>query len=269
MKLICPNCSEFVPGPDIDLRRSLAVCRPCGEVVPLPQVLVRGEDGTLRCEGSAHLTAHEICALPLYAYRPERCGLLERRKGQRIILEKPEDRSGAVIVMMLALVWGSLLPMWPETLRNPDARGLIGLWVVFALLHLVSTGGLLFLSARGMVNHTRLVVTPTRFSLEYGPLWRGGALGEATRDIRCFVETSVHMNDIPERWFRPPLAYDVMLLTKDQRSVPLNLRFSERDHARYVALRLNRALDEMRISEPRPPSEVKDEEPEEPPEPAL
>ena len=60
MKLICPNCGEFVPGPDIDLRRSLGVCRPCGEVVPLPAVVVRAPDGTLRFEGSAAFTAREI-----------------------------------------------------------------------------------------------------------------------------------------------------------------------------------------------------------------
>lgn len=264
MKLICPNCGEFVPGPDIDLRRALAVCRPCGEVVPLPQVLLRGPDDTLRCEGSALFTAHEICALPLYAYRPERSGLRERRQGQRVIIERPDDRVGAGLVLMMALVWCSLLTSWPETLRDTEARRLWGLWLVFALIHVSSAGYLVFLAVRGLCNTTRLSLSPAKFTLEFAPLPRSGALSEATRDIRCFVESSVHIHRLPERWFRPPLAYDVMLLTRDQRSIPLNMVCNERDEARYLALRLNRALDEMRAQEPRPAVEVQDPEPERP-----
>ena len=203
MKLICPNCGEFVPGPDIDLRRSLGVCRPCGEVVPLPAVVVRAPDGTLRFEGSAAFTAREITSLPLYAYRPDGNQLSEQRQGQRLVLTLPEDRTGAVISLLLGAIWASLLPLWPDTLRNPDARTLILLWIVFAGIHVSSAAVLLFLAVRSYVNKTRLVLSPARFAVEFGPLWRSGSLAMPLRDIRCFVDSSIYVTRLPDRWFRP------------------------------------------------------------------
>lgn len=258
MKMICPVCGEVIPAADIELARGLCLCRACNEVVALPSVI--DEDHR---EGNAAFVAHEIAKMPLSAYRPSSLTVSETRMTGRTRLIVTPSRVPALLALLFALVWSSLLVYSIGFVRSDysAALGLLRYWL--PLLHLAA--GLVFLHRAlcMLVNRTTLLLGPVRFTLQHRPLPDRGALDEPARNIRCFVEEEQISRGHQDRWFQKTVTWAVVMLTRDGRSTRLALDLPERDHARYLALRLNRALDELHATqtEGRAPALMLAEEP--------
>jgi hypothetical protein len=252
VKLPCPSCGEFVQGPDIDLSRCLAVCRACNEVVPLPQVVRVDRQGVIVHDGDAMLVAREVAGLPLYAYRPSHIPLSETRTGQRIVLRLMPSLSTGLVALLTAVVWNLLMILWLRFALSSDGSILGVLRFMFPVLHLIVGLFFLYMAVCLLVNRIEMTVTPTKFQFTHRPLWQGGDFSEPLRNLRCFVDNQHMARARHERWLRQAISWTVVALTRDNRSLEMDLYLLERDHARYVALRLNRALDEMRASQQRP-----------------
>lgn len=254
MRVVCTTCGETVPGADIDVRRGIGVCRRCSEVVPLPA-------GPGAADPSALLVAKEITGMPLHAYRPHGLEWEERREPQRVRCELTPNRGTGLLVLLFALLWNSFLLFWysyavVNLSQNP--LGVLALW--FPLLHL-GAGILLVHTALCMLlNKVEITLGPTRLAYTQQPLWHPGAFHEPLRQLRSFIEVEKISKGRRDRWFQRTVTFGVMALTKDGRSLMMNLYLPEQRHARYVALRLNRALDELRAQQFAPPPKPGDDQ---------
>lgn len=200
------------------------------------------------------LVAREVANVPIYAYRPDRLPINEARKGPEVVLALREELSTALIFLTAAFCWNACVYLWVKLLFSSDSSILGPLRYLFPTLHVAVGVYLVWGCLCLLFNRTVMTVGKGKVAMSQGPLPWEKPFEEAISNIRCFVDTQFRVNRLPDRWFRPNMAWTVTLLTKDHRSLSLPIHLGERDHARYIALRLNRAVDEMRAPNTRPGS---------------
>lgn len=230
MKILCPSCNKPIPGDDIDLKAGRAVCRECAELVMLPSA---------QPEPQTALTVRESLdpgALAPALFKPDELRLVETKEdeGLRLVVKTGRMTAGLPILIPGGFFAAGFLAFLISFLSG-GPPGLLAPVTIFGVMASVfGAGGAATLLARGTV---RL----GRGGLEFQPPTGGRKVREPLENLVRFV-----YGEQSRRFGVQHGRYCVKLLTVDGRSVDLRLDLPSADHARYLAGRLNRALDELR-----------------------
>jgi hypothetical protein len=226
MQITCPRCARPIPGDDIDLALGRALCRPCGELFPLPAV----GDGPL-----AHATASPLSRPLDRPHRPADLRWSERIEGKRAQFSLTPPRLAALPLLGFALLWNAFLVFWyTNAFTRPGAPSVL-FW--FPLLHVCAGAFVTWLALTRLLNSSRFTLDPDSFTLESGPVPQRGAR-EPASNVERFEVTS--------RISRGSTSWTLRMLTRDGRAVRLWLPISGEEHSRFVAERLNAALQAVR-----------------------
>jgi hypothetical protein len=222
MKIHCAHCKQQIPGADIDIAAGRAVCRPCGEVVELAAL------------GDA--------VAPSDLHRPTNLKWSERRELAAWHFEVTPNRLLAIGLAAFATIWCGFIFVWyAGAFRHGAGPGSIVLW--FPLLHVAIGVTLVYRALCGLVNVVRLDLDEQRFRCAQRPIWVPRSVAEPTENIERFeaCQRGRMLQTSPGK-----VEETVRMLTRDGRAVMLNFALGTVEHARFVAARLNYALEKLR-----------------------
>jgi hypothetical protein len=225
MQVHCPKCGRAVPGDDIELRQSRALCRPCGEVIALPAA------------------AAEPTPRTTSAFRPADLRWKEQQDGAGAWrFQLTPGRLGAVFLAVFAAGWDTFLLFW-YYLAFTQEGGPGGIMVWFPVLHVLAGVGITYAALCGLFNDVFLTLDRERFTCRQQPIPARGRIEEPLTNVAGF-RTAQKVSGSKDD---SSVTHQVLLFTHDGRSRMLPLVGIERaEHAEYVAARLERLLDELR-----------------------
>jgi hypothetical protein len=207
--LACPSCGRSIPARDVNEARRLAVCRPCAELIPF--------DGA---------------PLVLVAGRPSALRLVERRDGRVFRFDVTPHRRDAHRSLIESAWWLPFLAVmiflqarwtfsWTDLFIYLGPMSALAFGVVAAVRRRRRR---LILDDNGLRGGANVPPLPLLDIDRFESLDEPGA----TRMLRKL---------------------DVLVVTREGRALPLGLHLASPEHVRYLAARLNRALDELRAPE--------------------
>jgi hypothetical protein len=221
MKILCPACGRAIPGGDMDVPSRRAVCRNCSELIFLPD---------RASAQSSELPTVERDATAIARYRPAELAVseIEESGGLTIALRaRPQTArqtialgSGIGFVLGLASVLGFLS-------HDPAA-------IPFAVL---SAAMLAVAGVYGIGGLGRSRIALGVDGLRYQP-----AIGRK----RTIPLAALHGIAVAPLQRGAMTLWGLRVLTADNQALLLPLELPAQDHAQYLAVRLNRALEEAR-----------------------
>jgi hypothetical protein len=202
------------------------VCRACSEVVPI-------------APPSAELV-HQPPALIDELTRPTDLRVEESTLDGALTLRFPPSRAAAIPVLAFAAMWDAFLVFWyVVAVRGGGGPAGVAFW--FPLLHVGAGAFITYQGAKTLLNAIVIRLDSDMVSIAVGPLPARGAMRESRRLVQSFADAE--RRSLGTRRAR---RWTVQILTRDGRAIPMALELSEPDHARYLAARLNDALERTR-----------------------
>jgi hypothetical protein len=179
---------------------------------------------------------------PIESYRPDQLRWREHQDGMGDWrFEHTPSRMQAVGTLLFAIVWNGFLAFWYAiAFKQRGGPGAVMLW--FPVIHVSVGVWLTYAAIAGLLNHTTFSIDRQMFRLTKGPVPQRGGLAMPLTNIDRFSanEESVQTKN------GVTLKAQVLILTHDKRSIVITLALTHMLEARYVAGRLNHALDERR-----------------------
>lgn len=208
-----------VSGADIDLRRGIGVCRPCGEIVPLPSA------------GAGPFVAPTAAAV---VYRPEDFRIVEETTDSRYAAAIAPSRLAALPMLFFALFWDGFMIVW-YTIAITG-----GIWpmALFGLLHLGVGVAMTYGVLVKLFNTTRLRIENGRLTFGSGPIPKRGKVDLPVDAIDSFtVGSKVQTTKRSER-----LAYFIEANLAEGTKKQLSLDVDDQPSLEYACYRFNEAL---------------------------
>ena len=239
MKIVCPACQRPIAGVDVDLAAGRALCRPCGELVLLPVGAAAGGAAP-----PAEVAPKSLAqASPAGLARPMELSLWEEALPHGAPGVELTASRGTPLRLHGAVTAVATTALAAAVMVSAIAASISLEVALIAVLALVGpTVPLSRLFHSGREHRVRL----DERGLTHLPYRSGPEIHEPLDNIRQFVVDlrldHLRLGELPVVVSEWP----VRMLTGDGRAVELRLGLRSEDEVRYVAGRLNRALEALR-----------------------
>lgn len=222
MRVVCSKCQQPVAGADIDLAANRALCRPCGELFAIP--------------GGSAIAPAQVSALANVdaTHVPVDLKWTERIAPKYALFTLAPSRMLAVPILVFALVWDSFIITFYTAMAHGKGPTIAFL---FPLIHVGVGIFVTWFGLTRMFNTSRLMLDSSQFDLKSGPI--------PARNAHIAIDLIDQFDAIETRGNRGT-SWAVRVLTRDDRARKLALPVDQREHALFVAAKLNEALATLR-----------------------